>query len=47
MTTREELAQRGEAVRQQLQHGAYGSTGTVVNASVSGVRVLYLRAAAN
>jgi 4-carboxymuconolactone decarboxylase len=37
MTTREELAQRGDAVRQQLQHGAYGSTGTAVNASVPGV----------
>lgn len=37
MTTREELARRGDAVRQQLQHGAYGSTGTATNASVPGV----------
>jgi hypothetical protein len=37
MMTRDELVQRGEAVRQQLQHGAYGSTGTAVNASVPGV----------
>lgn len=37
MITREELLQRGEAVRQQLQHGAHGSTGTAVNAAVPGV----------
>jgi 4-carboxymuconolactone decarboxylase len=37
MMTRAELAQRGDEVRQKLQHGAYGTTGTAVNASVPGV----------
>lgn len=37
MMTRDELARRGDAVRQHLQHGAHGSTGTAVNASVPGV----------
>ncbi|MGE3540402.1 MAG: carboxymuconolactone decarboxylase family protein [Candidatus Tectimicrobiota bacterium] len=37
MTTREELLQRGAEVRQQLQHGAYGSSGTATNAAVAGV----------
>lgn len=40
MATRQELFQQGEAVRQQLQHGAHGSTGGAVTGTVPGLRRL-------
>jgi 4-carboxymuconolactone decarboxylase len=38
MPTRQELVRSGEAVRQQLQHGAHGSTGGAVTGTVPGLR---------
>jgi len=40
MATRQERLQRGEAVRQQLQHGSHGSTGGAVTGNVPGLRQL-------
>ena len=38
MATRQELFHKGEAVRQQLQHGSHGSTGGGVTDTVPGLR---------
>jgi 4-carboxymuconolactone decarboxylase len=40
MTTRHELFQRGEEVRQQFQHGAHSPAGSTATSAVSGVRRL-------
>lgn len=40
MPTRRELLQRGEAIRQQLQHGAQGSTGPAATGALPSVRRL-------